>query len=128
MPPRNRRLLTPATVAEQLAQLALEFKTNDPAQASQLRKEFKERSKNDVVRIILYLMEVVGARDAQFKNLQEENNDLKEILKLNNIDLEKLADGDKLEQGSATGSEVGKEVLSKTTNTEGEAVGGTAQT
>lgn len=94
MPPRNRRLMTPATVAEQLAQLALEFKTNDPAQAAQLRQEFKVRSKNDCVRVILYLMEVVGARDAQFKNLQEENADLKEILKAHDIDLEKLADED----------------------------------
>jgi|ERR1700677_66759 len=117
MPPRNRRLLTPATVAEQLAQLALEFKTNDPAQAAQLRKEFKERSKNDVVRIILYLMEVVGARDAQFKNLQEENNDLKEILKLNNIDLEKFADGD------VKGGDTANETVSPAANTQGEASG-----
>ena len=94
MPPRNRRLMTPATVAEQLAQLAREFKTNDPAQAAELRREYKTVSKNDAVRIILYLMEVVGARDAQFKALTEENADLKELLKVHNIDVEKLADDD----------------------------------
>lgn len=106
MPPRNRSLMTPSTVAEQLCHLAREFKTNDPAQASQLKREFKDRSKNDVVRAVLYLMEVVGARDAQFKNLQEENNDLKEILKLNNIDLEKLADDDtKGTEGTAPGGD-----------------------
>jgi hypothetical protein len=92
-------------VAEQLAQLAREFKTNDPAQAAELRREYKTISKNDAVRIILYLMEVVGARDAQFKNLQEENGDLKELLKLNNIDVEKLADESEETKGIAPGGD-----------------------
>lgn len=105
MPPRNRRLMTPATVAEQLAQLAREFKTNDPAQAAELRREYKTVSKNDAVRIILYLMEVVGARDAQFKALTEENADLKELLKLNNIDVEKLADESEETKGIAPGGD-----------------------
>jgi hypothetical protein len=112
--------MTPATVAEQLSQLAGEFKTNDPAQAAQLRQEFKVRSKNDCVRVILYLMEVVGARDAQFKNLQEENADLKEILKAHDIDLEKLADEDITPEQVGTTEEVSTK---SDTKVEGEASG-----
>lgn len=77
------------TVAENLCRLAKEFKSGDPAQAAEIKRDFKDQSKNDVVRATVYLMEVIGARDAQFKKLQEENKDLKELLKLNNIELEK---------------------------------------
>lgn len=78
----------PAQIAANLAALAKEFKSGDPVQSTAYRLAFKDRSKNDLTRSLVYLMEVVGARDAQYKTLQEENKDLKELLKLNNISLE----------------------------------------
>lgn len=87
------------SVAENLCRLAKDFQSGDPIQANKIKKEFKAQSKNDVVRAVVYLMEVIGSRDEQFKRLQEENTDLKEILKLNDIDLDKgieeLNEGDK---------------------------------
>lgn len=70
------------SVAENLAQLAKNFKSGDPAQAATLKKEFKNQSKNDLTRVTVYLMEVIGARDAAFKQIQSENKDLKELLDL----------------------------------------------
>lgn len=85
-----QRLLSPA---DQLCRLASDFQSGDPIQASSLKKEFKEKSKNDLSRVVVYLMEVVGSRDQQFKAIQAENKDLKELLKLNNISIEDNEDG-----------------------------------
>jgi len=84
MPQRVAQL----SVADNLCQLAREFKSGDPTMAGAIRKEFKQKSLNDVTRAVVYLMEVIGSRDEQYKILQKENADLKEILKLNNISLE----------------------------------------
>lgn len=87
-----KRVITQTSVAENLCQLAGEFKSGDPVQAATIRKEFKDQSKNDLTRVVVYLMEVIGSRDAQFTRLQSDNKDLLEILKLNNIDLGKAHD------------------------------------
>lgn len=76
------KLTAQLSVADNLCQLARDFKSGDPLQASQIRREFKRKSLNDVTRSVVYLMEVIGARDAQFKYLQDENKDLKELLNL----------------------------------------------
>lgn len=96
------------SVADNLARLAREFKSGDPAMASGIRKEFKTQSKNDLTRIVVYLMEVIGSRDEAFKALQADNTDLKEILKLNDINLdeefEKLNEKEKADAQVASGS------------------------
>jgi hypothetical protein len=76
------------SVADNLCQLAKEFKSGDPTMSGAIRKEFKTKSKNDIVRATVYLMEVIGSRDEQFKAVQMENKDLKELLKINNISLD----------------------------------------
>jgi SMC interacting uncharacterized protein involved in chromosome segregation len=76
------------SVADNLCKLASEFQSGDPVMSMAIRKEFKVKSKNDLSRVVVYLMEVVGSRDEQFKALQADNKDLKEILKLNDIDLD----------------------------------------
>jgi len=92
-------------VAENLCRLAKEFRSGDPVMASSIRKEFKSKSKNDVVRAVVYLMEVIGSRDEQFKALQTDNKDLKEILKLNDIDLEEgFKDLEAKEKANAQGT------------------------
>lgn len=105
------------SVADNLCQLAREFKSGDPTMATAIRKEFKIKSKNDVTRAIVYLMEVIGSRDEQFKVIQKENADLKEILKLNNIDLE--------EKDGTTETTAG--VTSGTTGSNGVATAGSDQ-
>jgi hypothetical protein len=95
-----QRLAAQTTVAENLCELARTFKSGDPAQAAVIKREFKDQSKNDIVRAVVYLMEVVGSRDVQYKTLVDENKDLKELLKLNNISLE-----DKDEGNTAPGTE-----------------------
>lgn len=70
------------SVADNLARLAREFKSGDATMASAIRKEFKAQTKNDLTRIVVYLMEVIGSRDEQFKVIQSENKDLKELLDL----------------------------------------------
>lgn len=77
-----QRLQTQITVAENLCRLAKDFKSGDQQQAAIIKREFKQQSKNDVVRATVYLMEVIGSRDQQFKALQDENKDLKELLNL----------------------------------------------
>lgn len=89
MPPAK---LAQISVADNLCQLAREFKSGDQVMAQAIRKEFKLKSFNDVTRAVVYLMEVIGSRDEQFKALQTENKDLKELLKLNNISLEETDD------------------------------------
>jgi len=75
-------------LANDLVTLSKAFKSNEPEQSSVLKKEFKTQSKNDLSRTVVYLMEVVGISDMRIKELQKDNNDLRELLKLNNIDLE----------------------------------------
>lgn len=70
------------SVADNLCRLARNFKSGDPAMSSAIRKEFKRKSLNDVTRAVVYLMEVIGSRDEQFKTIQNENKDLKELLDL----------------------------------------------
>ena|ERR1700677_1263079 len=90
--------LSQMSTAENLARLAKDFKSGDPQMSANIRREFKDLSKNDTTRVCVYLMEVIGSRDAQFQTLQKENADLKELLKLNDIKL----DG---ENDAAVGSE-----------------------
>ncbi len=97
-----RKALPQLSVAENLCQLARTYKSGDPGMSAQLKHEFKELSKNDIVRSCIYLMEVVGSRDAQFKKLQEDNADLTEILKLNEINLDE--EFEKLEKKENTGT------------------------
>jgi len=78
-----------AELANGLIRLSTEFKSSEPGQAAALKKEFKTASKNELARTVVYLMEVVGVSDLRIKDAQKEVADLKEILKLNNIDLEK---------------------------------------
>jgi hypothetical protein len=114
-----QRAIVPS-VAENLCALAKDFKSGDPVQSTAIKREFKLQSKNDVVRAVVYLMEVIGSRDQQFKALQDENKDLKELLKVNEIEI----DEDKTENAPAT-SEVS--VASSTNGSTGsdEAVGTT---
>lgn len=81
-------------VATNLANMARNYKTSDPVQGTAFRVAFKEQSKNDLVRTIVYLLEVVGSNDVANKYLQGENKDLRELLKLNNIDPDKEIDED----------------------------------
>lgn len=76
------------SVADNLCKLAREFESGDAVMATAIRKEFKAQSKNDLSRVVVYLMEVIGSRDEAFKALQSDNKDLKEILKLNDINLD----------------------------------------
>ena len=85
----------PIQLANNLARLAKEFKSTDPGQASDIKRAFKRLSFNDATRTVVYLLEVIGSRDVQFKQIQEantaldkENKDLRELLALNNISLE----------------------------------------
>jgi len=73
-------------VAMNLVELANKHKTGDPAQAINFKRGFKEQSKNDLCRTIVYLMEVIGSNDVANKYLEGENKDLRELLKLNGID------------------------------------------
>ena len=77
-----------AELANGLIRLSTEFKSSEPGQAAALKKEFKTASKNELARTVVYLMEVVGVSDLRIKDAQKEIADLKEILKLNNVDLE----------------------------------------
>lgn len=76
------------SVVTNLVSLSKDYKTSDPVQSTFFRRSFKDESKNNLVRSVVYLLEVVGSRDAQFKAIQEENKDLRELLKLNNISLD----------------------------------------
>ena len=73
---------TQYSVAENLCRLARDFKSGDPVQAAAIRKDFKRQSKNDIERAVVYLMEVIGSRDAQFQEFQREHKALKELLDL----------------------------------------------
>lgn len=75
-------------LAQNLVLLSKQFVSTDPAQAADIKRSFKEQSKNDCVRTIVYLLEVIGRRDTEFKKLQAENKDLQELLKVNNIELD----------------------------------------
>jgi len=100
---------TVPSVAENLIALAKEFKSGDPVMSSAIRREFKTASKNDVTRAVVYLMEVIGSRDQQFKALQDENKDLKELLKLHNISLDGEGRTEKDESAQTnTNEEVGQ--------------------
>lgn len=79
-------------IAQNLANMARNYQSSDPTQGANFRQAFKEQSKNDLSRIIVYLMEVVGSNDVATKYLQGENKDLRDLLKLNNIDLYKEID------------------------------------
>lgn len=86
----------PAQLAHNLTRLSKEFKSTDPSQASEIRRAFKSLSFNDCTRTVVYLLEVIGSRDFEFKRVQEantalqkENSDLRELLALNNITIEK---------------------------------------
>jgi len=70
------------SISENLCRLAKEFESGDAQMATAIRREFKVHSKNDLSRVVVYLMEVIGSRDEQFKILQRENKDLKELLDL----------------------------------------------
>lgn len=73
---------TQYSVAENLCRLAKDFKSGDPVQFAAIKKEFKDQSKNDIVRSVVYLMEVIGSRDQQYQAVSNENKDLKELLDL----------------------------------------------
>lgn len=75
-------------LARDLVRLSKEFQSSEPQQAAELKRAFKNASKNDVVRTTVYLMEVVGVSDIRIKQLQEQVNDLKELCKLNNLETE----------------------------------------
>jgi len=89
-------------VAANLVGMTRTFKSNDPVQATGFRQAFKELSKNDLTRTIVYLLELVGSRDVEFKYLKGENTDLRELLKLNGIDPDK--DPDEAPTDSKAGS------------------------
>ena len=91
-----------AELANGLIRLSTEFKSSEPGQSAALKKEFKTASKNELVRTVVYLMEVVGVSDLRIKDAQKEIADLKEILKLNNIDLEK--DDDEVAETNGEGT------------------------
>jgi hypothetical protein len=114
------------SVAENLCKLAREFQSGDAQMASAIRKEFKAQSKNDLTRVVVYLMEVIGSRDEAFKALSADNKDLKEILKLNDINLdeeyEKLNEKEKAD-GAAPSTE-GSNGMASSGATEGTGVGG----
>lgn len=75
-------------LSNNLVRLARDFKSQEPAQVTDLKRAFKNQSKNDLVRTVVYLMEVVGVSDMRIKTNMAENKDLREILKLNNINLD----------------------------------------
>jgi hypothetical protein len=95
------------SVADNLCKLASEFESGDKVMSAAIRREFKVKSKNDLTRTVVYLMEIIGSRDEQFKALQRDNTDLKEILKLHDINLEEEYDKlDKKEKVDGTTSSV----------------------
>jgi SMC interacting uncharacterized protein involved in chromosome segregation len=105
------------SVADNLCKLAREFESGDKVMSAAIRREFKVKSKNDVTRVVVYLMEIIGSRDEQFKALQRDNTDLKEILKLNDINLEEEYDKlDKKEKvdGTTTSSAAGSNGMAAT--------------
>ncbi len=114
-------------VANNLAQLAKGYKTSDPVQHTQFRAAFKDLSKNDLSRVVVYLMEVVGSNDVAKKYLEGENKDLRELLKLNNIDPDAEVDdtpnteavNDKVDASASTGSEVGAQAKSESSTASG---------
>ena len=110
------------SVADNLCRLARDFKSGDPAMSSAIRKEFKRKSLNDVTRAVVYLMEVIGSRDEQFKVIQNENKDLRELLKLNNIEL------DGTDENGTTPSTEGSNGVAATGATEDTGTGGAGTT
>lgn len=103
-----------------LVKLSKEFKSTDPISSASIKRAFKNASKNDTIRTLAYLLEVVGVKDAQFNELSQENKDLKELLKLNNINLDEEANDTKTENGVNAGANDGANVGS-TENTQAEA-------
>ena len=108
-------------LAKGLINLASNFESSEPTQATALKKEFKAQSKNDLSRTVVYLMEVVGVSDLRLKELQKDNNDLRELLKLNNISLEDENETQKAD-GAGTDTDggsavVGGDTASQTTQT-----------
>ena len=89
------------SVAENLCRLAKEFESGDPQQAADIKRDFKNQSKNDVVRATVYLMEVIGSRDAAFKQIEAENKDLKELLNLKAPGWDKEADEEEKLEGNS---------------------------
>lgn len=85
-------------LATNLVKLTKEFESTDPGQAANIKRAFKTKSKNDTVRTVTYLLEVVGSKDFECKQLQQEIADLKELLKANNISLEGPTD-EEVKQG-----------------------------
>lgn len=88
-------------LATNLVKLTKEFESSDPGQSSNIKRAFKTKSKNDTVRTVTYLLEVVGSKDFECKQLQQEIADLKELLKVNNISLEGPSD-EEVKKGLAT--------------------------
>lgn len=101
-------------LASNLVRLTKEFKSTDPQQAADIKSAFREKSKNDLLRTVVYLLEVVGSRDFEFKAIQQENVDLKELLKVHNIDLEKIANGD---DTTTSGGDTGVSTMGSGENT-----------
>lgn len=92
-------------LARNLIKLAKDFNTNAAQEAAEIKRAFKAvASKNDLVRTTTYLMEVVGVRDAQYNQVTKENADLKELLKLNNINLEAVANDETTTTSEGSGS------------------------
>ncbi len=116
------------SVAENLCKLAREFQSGDAQMAGAIRKEFKAQSKNDLTRVVVYLMEVIGSRDEAFKALQSDNKDLKEILKLNDINLEEEFEklNEKEKADGAAPSPEGSNGMAATGATEDTGTGGPA--
>lgn len=112
------------SVAENLCRLAKEFKSGDPQQAADIKRDFKNQSKNDVVRATVYLMEVIGARDAAFKQIEAENKDLKELLNLKAPGWD--SDGDQKETESET-TKLEKDSSANSISTTGSEKDGTTQ-
>lgn len=85
-----RSTINPAALelSANLVKLTKEFVSTDPGQSADIKRAFKTKSKNDTVRTVAYLLEVVGSKDYECKQLQQEITDLKELLKANNISLE----------------------------------------
>lgn len=115
------------SVADNLVRLANDFESGDPMMAAGLKKEFKGQSKNDLVRTVVYLMEVIGSRDEHFKRIESDNKDLKEILKLNDINLDEAYEElNEKEKANAAPSPEGSNGVAAAGATEDTGTGGSA--
>lgn len=86
-----KRALTPAqALVKNLLMLSGQLKELSPF-SRQVKAAFKNGSKNELIRVAIFLLDLTGKLEQEKNKYKTDYNDLQELLRLNNIDSEMLA-------------------------------------